>query len=135
MWPQYHDNTPKQFQYIDVAYWRFQLIPRDGDRLGNVFAWARRNLDQDLSLDRFAQQAHMSRRTLIRRCAEATGLAPGEWVLQERVAEACRLLETTRMSVEQIAAAVGLGSADNLRHQFRTRLHTSPARYRSSFAA
>jgi hypothetical protein len=25
MWPQYHDNTPKQFQYIDAAYWKFQL--------------------------------------------------------------------------------------------------------------
>ena len=77
----------------------------------------------------------MSRRTPIRRWVEATGLALGEWVLQARVAEACRLLETTRMSVDQTAAAVGLGSADTLRHQFRTRRGTSPARYRSSFAA
>ena len=76
----------------------------------------------------------MSRRTLIRRCREATGLAPGEWVLQSRLTEACRLLETTRMPVEQVATAVGLGSADALRHHFRTRLRTSPARYRSAFA-
>jgi hypothetical protein len=25
LWPQYHDNTPKQFQYVDSAYWKFQL--------------------------------------------------------------------------------------------------------------
>ena len=25
LWPQYHDGTPKQFQYIDAAYWNFQL--------------------------------------------------------------------------------------------------------------
>jgi hypothetical protein len=25
LWPQYHDGTPKQFQYIDAAYWKFQL--------------------------------------------------------------------------------------------------------------
>jgi hypothetical protein len=25
LWPQYHDGTPKQYQYIDAAYWRFQL--------------------------------------------------------------------------------------------------------------
>jgi len=110
-------------------------VPNEGDRLGDVLAWARRNLDQDLTIDRLAAQARMSRRTLIRHCVEATGLAPGEWVLQARLAEACRLLETTRLSVEQTAAAVGLGSADTLRHQFRTRLGTSPARYRSSFAA
>jgi AraC family transcriptional regulator, transcriptional activator FtrA len=116
-----------------------QFIPRpvanESDPLGGVLAWARRNLDQDLTIDRLAAQARMSRRTLIRRCVEATGLAPGEWVLQARVAEACRLLETTRMPVEEIAAAVGLGSADTLRYHFRSRLGTSPARYRSSFAA
>src|SRR6516165_1763756 len=87
-------------------------VPNEGDRLGDVLAWARRNLDQDLSIDRLAAQARMSRRTLIRHCVEATGLAPGEWVLQPRLAEACRVLETTRLSVEQTAAAVGLGSAD-----------------------
>jgi len=26
LWPQYHDGTPRQFQYIDGAYWKFQLI-------------------------------------------------------------------------------------------------------------
>jgi AraC family transcriptional activator FtrA len=109
-------------------------VPRESDRLGGVFVWARRNLDQDLSIDRLALEARMSRRTLIRRCEEATGLPPGEWVLQSRMTEACRLLETTRMPIEQVAAAVGLGSADTLRHHFRTRLRTSPARYRSAFA-
>jgi len=33
LWPQYHDGTPKQFQYIDAAYWQFQLSTayRDAD--------------------------------------------------------------------------------------------------------
>jgi AraC family transcriptional regulator, transcriptional activator FtrA len=109
-------------------------VPRESSRLGDVLAWARHNVDQDLSIDRLASEGRMSRRTFIRRCQEATGLAPGEWVLQTRLSEACRLLETTRMPISQVAAAVGLGSADTLRHQFRARLRTSPARYRSSFA-
>lgn len=25
LWPQFHDGTPKQFQYVDGAIWRFQL--------------------------------------------------------------------------------------------------------------
>src|SRR4029077_1974492 len=36
---------------------------------------------------------------------------------------------------DRMAAAVGFGSADTLRHQFRSRLNTSPTRYRFSFAA
>jgi AraC family transcriptional activator FtrA len=110
-------------------------VPAQNDRLSEVFAWACQNLDQNLSINRLATEARMSRRTLFRRFEEATGLAPGDWVSQARLTEACRLLETTLLSIEQVAAAVGLGSADTLRHQFRKRLHTSPARYRSSFAA
>jgi AraC family transcriptional activator FtrA len=110
-------------------------VPAESDRLGEVFSWARQNLEQDLSIARLAAKARMSRRTLIRRFEEATGPAPGEWVLQARMTEACRLLEATRIPIEQIATAVGFGSADTLRHQFRSRLDTSPARYRSSFAA
>ena len=25
LWPQYHDGTPKAFQYVDSRYWKFQL--------------------------------------------------------------------------------------------------------------
>jgi hypothetical protein len=25
LWPQYHDGTPKEFQYVDEAFWKFQL--------------------------------------------------------------------------------------------------------------
>jgi AraC family transcriptional activator FtrA len=88
-----------------------------------------------LSIAGLAAKARMSRRTFIRRVEQATGASPGEWVLQARMGEACQLLEATEMPIEQVATATGFGSADTLRHHFRTRLYTSPARYRSSFAA
>jgi methylphosphotriester-DNA--protein-cysteine methyltransferase len=72
-------------------------------------------------------------RTFIRRFGDATGVPPGEWVLQARLAEARDLLETTDVSVEEVATATGFGSADALRHHFRARVRTSPIRYRSSF--
>jgi AraC family transcriptional activator FtrA len=56
-------------------------------------------------------------------------------VLQERVAQACNLLEASRMYIEQVATATGFGSADTLRTHSRTRLDTSPAQYRLSFRA
>jgi hypothetical protein len=45
LWPQYHDGTPKQFQYIDASYWQVQLNTAYGDADGIVlwgpsrFAW------------------------------------------------------------------------------------------------
>jgi AraC family transcriptional activator FtrA len=116
-----------------------QFIPRpvsrQNDPLGDVFGWALGHLDRDLSIAELADKARMSRRTFIRRFEQVTGTSPGEWVLQAQITEARRLLETSGLPIEQIATATGFRSADTLRHHFRTRLYTSPARYRSSFAA
>ncbi|OCX29959.1 MULTISPECIES: transcriptional regulator FtrA [unclassified Bradyrhizobium] len=116
-----------------------QFIPNpvvlaDGDPLAELCAWMRRHLDRDLTIEGLAGRARMSRRTFIRRFETATGMSPGEWVLQERMTRARDLLEATAMSVEDVATAVGFGTADALRHHFRTRLDTSPMRYRLDFA-
>lgn len=110
-------------------------VREEGDPLAALLAWAREHLSETLSIAELAEQAGMSRRTFIRRFEEATGMAPGEWVVQERVAHARSLLETSAMPIEHIATAAGFGSADALRHHFRQRLGTSPARYRASFQA
>lgn len=116
-----------------------QFIPSpvlsEGDPLLALRAWVRDNLDRALTIDDLATKVRMSRRTFIRRFEEATGVSPGEWVLQERTARARSLLEATRLSIEQVATAVGFSSADALRHHFRSRLDTSPARYRGGFRA
>ena len=114
-----------------------QFIPRpvwpEGGPLVELRAWIRDHLDQDLTIADLSAKARMSRRTFIRRFEEAAGTSPGEWVAQERMAQACTLLEATGMSVEEVATAVGFGSADTLRHHFRVRFDTSPARYRMGF--
>jgi AraC family transcriptional activator FtrA len=76
----------------------------------------------------------MSTRPLQRAFRAATGLAPYEWLIGERLALARELLETTRLPAPEIAARAGLGSAESLRHHFRQRLGTTPAAYRRRFA-
>jgi AraC family transcriptional activator FtrA len=92
-----------------------------------------RHIDLDLSIDGLAARAHMTRRTFIRRFEQATGSSPGEWVVQARVARACELLESTELSVEDVATAVGFGLTDTLRYHFRVRMHTTPNHYRATF--
>jgi AraC family transcriptional activator FtrA len=108
-------------------------VPEERDKLRHVLVWTQQNLRGDLSIALLAERAKMSRRTFIRRFTQATGASPGDWVLQARMSEACRLLETTALPIEQIATETGFGSADTLRHHFKARLYTSPLRYRSSF--
>jgi AraC family transcriptional activator FtrA len=115
-----------------------QFIPQpvrkaEGDILTAVFAWAQRHLDRDLTIASLASRARMSRRTFIRRFEDATGMSPGDWVVQARVARARELLEATQIPIERVAAETGFGSAEAMRHHFRSRLGTSPALYRAAF--
>ncbi|WP_407181564.1 helix-turn-helix domain-containing protein [Bradyrhizobium sp. STM 3562] len=117
-----------------------QFIPQpvrktEGDALSSVFAWAQRHLDRDLTIAGLATRARMSRRTFIRRFEDATGISPGEWVVQARVSKARELLEATEIPIERVATETGFGSADAMRHHFRSRLGTSPALYRAAFRA
>ncbi len=82
-----------------------------------------------------ARAARMSPRTFLRRFEEATGTSPGEWLAEARVEAARQLLCETNRSVEEIAEAVGFGSAHALRHQFRSRLSLSPIEYRRRFSS
>jgi AraC family transcriptional regulator, transcriptional activator FtrA len=117
-----------QAQYIP------QPVHKAGDdALAAMFEWAQRHLNQDLTIAHLASRARMSRRTFIRRFEDATGMSPGEWVVQVRVSRARELLEATQLAIEDIATASGFSSADALRHHFRLRLGTSPARYRTAF--
>ena len=111
-------------------------VPRDHThRLAGVMEQVRADLRTPWTLERMAQAGAMSPRTLLRRFSEATGQTPGDWLIAERVAEAQRLLEASALSVERIAAQVGFGSAQALRHHFQARLGLAPRAYRASFGA
>lgn len=103
------------------------------DRFSKVMEWVQRNLETSHSLDELAERAFMSRRTFTRRFRQATGTTVGAWLLDQRLALAQRLLETTGNSIAMIAQQAGFGSEVSLRKQFTRRLKTSPARYRKEF--
>ena len=107
----------------------------DSDRLADVIAWARANLDQQLSLDELAARALMSRRSFARHFKAATGATPHAWLLSQRLSRAEELLETTTLPIEQIAGRVGYTSAAVFREQFNARRGISPRDYRRTGAA
>jgi AraC family transcriptional activator FtrA len=95
--------------------------------------WTQGHLHEELRLDRLAVMSRMSKRTLSRRFTQATGTSPGDWIAGLRVSRAKELLETTHLSIEEIADQCGFGSAPVLRHHFRERVRISPNAYRLRF--
>lgn len=118
-----------QAQYIE------QPVPErvSDDRLGAVLDWARAHLNQPLSIDALAQKALMSRRNFTRRFREITGTTANRWIASERLRLAQRLLETTELPVDQVAASAGFGSSLSLREYFAEELGMTPTAYRRAF--
>lgn len=111
-----------------------QPLPvRANTALAPLLDTLRNRFDADVNIDTLAAEIRMSRRTFLRRFHDATGTTPGEWLLGLRLERARSLLETTRISIEQVAQGSGFGSAETLRHHFRARMGTSPKAYRQQF--
>ncbi|MFG2291915.1 helix-turn-helix domain-containing protein [Streptomyces sp. NPDC048603] len=117
---------------------QLQYVPRPAPSgtdtsLAPVLQWALTRLESDLTVDRLAERAGLSNRTLARRFAGQLGTSPGQWLLGQRLDAARSLLEQTGLPVETIATRVGLSSAVNLRRRFRTAFGTTPGSYRRVF--
>ncbi|MFA5121229.1 transcriptional regulator FtrA [Zavarzinia sp.] len=112
-------------------------VPRPGPeaRLAPLLDRLLASLEQPHSLAGMADAAGLGLRSFIRHFKAATGMAPGEWLLAQRIARARELLEEGRTGVEQVAEACGFGTAATLRHHFRRRLGLAPAAYRARFGA
>lgn len=120
-----------QAQYID------QSLPEEigNDPLAEVVTWALENLNQQFDVEVLAARAYMSRRTFDRRFRTLTGSAPLQWLITQRVLQAQRLLETSELSVDDVARRCGFRSPVALRGHFRRQLGVSPAAYRTSYRA
>ncbi|MEN5238834.1 MULTISPECIES: GlxA family transcriptional regulator [Pseudomonas] len=81
-----------------------------------------------------ARCAGLEPRTFLRRFRAATGLRPTEYAQQVRVGRACRLLEFTRRSVDQIAWGVGYQDPGAFRKVFQRLTGMTPSDYRRRFS-
>ncbi|CAM4431385.1 helix-turn-helix domain-containing protein [Corallococcus exiguus] len=84
------------------------------------------NLGRQLTLAELARAAATSPRTLARRVQAGLGMTPLEFVQRVRVAHASHLLETTRDSVDDVAARVGYADAAAFRRVYRRYAGESP---------
>lgn len=106
--------------------------PRD-HAFANLLDGMRQTLNQKHTVQTMATRMNMTERSVSRLFSKQTGTSPAQWLLNERLNHAQRLLETTSCSMEKIALAAGFASASAMRPLFRTRFGLSPTEWRKNF--
>ncbi|MFD4857279.1 GlxA family transcriptional regulator [Streptomyces atratus] len=119
-----------QAQYIQRPVPEAQFATTTGAR-----AWALGRLDRPILLRDMAQQESMSVRTFTRRFREEVGVSPVQWLTRQRVERARQLLESTDLSIDQVARDAGFGTPTSLRQHLQAALGVSPTVYRRTFRA
>jgi AraC family transcriptional regulator len=105
---------------------------------GGLAPWAeRRSLElmrarfsEDISLDDLAAEARLSPFHFARMFKQSVGVPPRVYLTRLRVEKACELLETTDLSVTEIALEVGYSSNQVLARVFLKHQNMSPSDYR-----
>jgi len=96
--------------------------------------WVLQHLEEPMPLAALAARAAMSERHFRRVFAQETGETPSAFVESARLEGARRLLESqSALPLKTVAARVGLGSEQALRHLFVRHLGITPQAYRERF--
>lgn len=91
-----------------------------------------RRLSAPVSLDAACAQLKISPATLRRWFQKWTGLPPQEWILTERLHQACLLLRSSGLEIHEVGRRVGIPDPYYFSRIFRQRIGATPTKYRRS---
>lgn len=89
-------------------------------------------LEEPLPLERIAEVAGVSERTVARACRAATGMSPARRLRELRMAQATGLLQHTDLPITEIAFRAGYSRVQEFSRDFRKRSGLTPSGMRRS---
>ncbi|NOT46755.1 MAG: helix-turn-helix transcriptional regulator [Acidobacteria bacterium] len=96
-----------------------------------VIDYIQENLAEELRLDTLAEVAGLSRYRFSHNFKQATGFAPHQFIVRERLERAKRMLRETDLTVLAISFAVGFSSPSRFTYIFRQQIGMTPSEYRA----
>jgi transcriptional regulator GlxA family with amidase domain len=102
-----------------ARYMAIGFLTANDERISQAERWARCRLAEAFSTGDLADAAGLTARTFARRLERVTGLSPVRFVQRLRIEQAIALLETTRLSLDEISRRVGYAEPSTLRRLLR----------------
>ncbi|WP_203335785.1 GlxA family transcriptional regulator [Nocardioides limicola] len=119
------DERTSQASFLVPAH-----LAGNDDVVAELERFIRANLTEQHTLASLARHSHLSARTLDRRTRRAVDMSPLQLVQRVRLGRAVHLLRTTTMSLDEIAAAIGLNDANTLHRLVKRHTGKPPGRLR-----
>lgn len=111
------------------------IQPKERRRLRyseQIMNWIEEHYQEEVNLEQLAAETHLSKSYISRVFHQETGGRLVDYLTARRIKQACRLLSTTDMPVEQIGIAVGFPNAPYFNQLFKRVLGITPLKYRKS---
>jgi AraC-like DNA-binding protein len=104
------------------------------DRVLQAIRYMRENVERRLTLRHCAQSAGWSAAHFSMAFRRQTNLSPIQFFTRLKMSHACELLKTTDLSMQEIAAGIGLNDPFYFSRLFHRHLRMSPTAYRREFS-
>jgi len=118
---------------FDDTYGPNEIFPSSENSLSRAMQFIAANLSGDLDVDALARVAGLSRAHFSRSFAAMSGLPPAQYVLQERMRRAAKLLLANReVPVKEIAALSGVSDHNYFTKVFRRTYGITPSEFRTN---
>jgi len=108
---------------------------RNQNRILTMMAYIQENYTEKLTLEDIAASAAISTRECLRCFQASICQSPMEYLISYRIQAAKKLLETTALSITEIAMATGWGSSSYFTKMFHRLCGKTPNAHRKAYAA
>jgi transcriptional regulator GlxA family with amidase domain len=119
------DGRRSQAPFMAITY----LASQD-PKIAKAEKWVRDNIARNFAIEELADAVALTPRTFARRVSATCGVSPIQFVQRIRLETARLLLETTRLSVDEIARRVGYAEPSTLRRLIRRDTKHPPGHFR-----
>jgi YesN/AraC family two-component response regulator len=120
-----HDIHKEKHQQVAVP-----TLNRPHRYSETIMQWVEKHYTEDFDLGKLAEEMHLSKFYVSRIFRQETGSNITDYLTARRIKQACRLLETTPHSIEQIGAQVGLHNPSYFCQLFKKITGKPPLQYR-----
>jgi len=119
--------------YINNEQYNLILNNNEGDRMNDVLNYSLNNYQEEITIDQISKVAFLSRSQFSYFFKLHTGKTYIQFLNELRIENACILLKSNHLSIDQICYEVGFKNVSNYTRHFKKTKNVTPSQFRKSW--